>query len=421
MLRSEVGRQTGVRFTPTLAFVADALPDNARTIEDLLDKARAADAQVREVVRRQRRTPARPTRTASRTSDEDEPTTRTAHRGMTQQSTTPDGLVIVDKPAGFTSHDVVAKMRGIASTRRVGHAGTLDPMATGVLVLGVREGHQAARPPRADREGVPRHDPARPGHRHRRRRGRDHRVLGRRLGASPARPSTPASPSSPATSCRCRRRSAPSRSTASGRTRGCAAGEEFEIPARPVTVSSLHRSTTCARRGRRGRHRRRRPGRLRRLLLRHLHPGPGPRPRRRPRRRRSPDRAAAHPGRPVRAGPARTLDQLQQELTRHADRRGGGGRVPPLGRRRASGPSCCSTAYGSNAPGTAGAGRGVRPRASASSRWWRSRGKAKILAGFATVTARARRPGHAGSIPGARSSPGLPSHPPAPSRRRRPA
>ncbi|MBW1601217.1 tRNA pseudouridine(55) synthase TruB [Streptomyces sp. JJ66] len=49
----------------------------------------------------------------------------------------PDGLVIVDKPTGFTSHDVVAKMRGIARTRRVGHAGTLDPMATGVLVLGL--------------------------------------------------------------------------------------------------------------------------------------------------------------------------------------------------------------------------------------------------------------------------------------------
>ncbi|MFJ4685808.1 tRNA pseudouridine(55) synthase TruB [Streptomyces sp. NPDC088789] len=57
---------------------------------------------------------------------------------MTQQPTTPDGLVIVDKPSGFTSHDVVAKMRGIARTRRVGHAGTLDPMATGVLVLGVQ-------------------------------------------------------------------------------------------------------------------------------------------------------------------------------------------------------------------------------------------------------------------------------------------
>ncbi|MFI6696711.1 30S ribosome-binding factor RbfA [Streptomyces sp. NPDC050433] len=49
VLRSEVGRQTGVRFTPTLAFVPDALPDNARTIEDLLDRARAKDAEVREV------------------------------------------------------------------------------------------------------------------------------------------------------------------------------------------------------------------------------------------------------------------------------------------------------------------------------------------------------------------------------------
>ena len=48
-----------------------------------------------------------------------------------------DGLVIVDKPAGWTSYDVVARMRRLARTRRVGHSGTLDPMATGVLVLGV--------------------------------------------------------------------------------------------------------------------------------------------------------------------------------------------------------------------------------------------------------------------------------------------
>ena len=51
--------------------------------------------------------------------------------------TTPDGLLIVDKPAGWTSHDVVARCRRLCGTRRVGHAGTLDPMATGVLVLGV--------------------------------------------------------------------------------------------------------------------------------------------------------------------------------------------------------------------------------------------------------------------------------------------
>ncbi|MGN9838124.1 tRNA pseudouridine(55) synthase TruB [Nonomuraea sp. H19] len=49
------------------------------------------------------------------------------------------GLIIVDKPADWTSHDVVAKMRRIAGTRRVGHAGTLDPMATGVLVIGVEK------------------------------------------------------------------------------------------------------------------------------------------------------------------------------------------------------------------------------------------------------------------------------------------
>jgi len=49
----------------------------------------------------------------------------------------PDGLVVVDKPASWTSHDVVARTRRLAGTRKVGHAGTLDPMATGVLVLGV--------------------------------------------------------------------------------------------------------------------------------------------------------------------------------------------------------------------------------------------------------------------------------------------
>ena len=50
---------------------------------------------------------------------------------------TADGLVVVDKPAGLSSHDVVARVRRLAGTRKVGHAGTLDPMATGVLVLGV--------------------------------------------------------------------------------------------------------------------------------------------------------------------------------------------------------------------------------------------------------------------------------------------
>src|ERR1044072_5534891 len=54
-----------------------------------------------------------------------------------QRVTVPPGLVVVDKPAGLTSHDVVARVRRILGTRKVGHAGTLDPMATGVLVLGI--------------------------------------------------------------------------------------------------------------------------------------------------------------------------------------------------------------------------------------------------------------------------------------------
>ncbi|MFJ8436909.1 tRNA pseudouridine(55) synthase TruB [Kitasatospora sp. NPDC094019] len=56
---------------------------------------------------------------------------------MKRKGTAPDGLVIVDKPEGITSHGVVAKLRWLAGTRKVGHAGTLDPMATGVLVIGV--------------------------------------------------------------------------------------------------------------------------------------------------------------------------------------------------------------------------------------------------------------------------------------------
>jgi tRNA pseudouridine55 synthase len=56
---------------------------------------------------------------------------------MSPRKEGPSGLVIVDKPGGLTSHGVVSRMRRLAGTRRVGHAGTLDPMATGVLVIGV--------------------------------------------------------------------------------------------------------------------------------------------------------------------------------------------------------------------------------------------------------------------------------------------
>ena len=97
--------------------------------------------------------------------------------------TAASGLVIVDKPAGLTSHDVVARVRRLAGTRRVGHAGTLDPMATGVLVVGVEKatrllGHLALT--EKEYTATIRLGQA---HRHRRRRGRDHRrgIGGRRL------------------------------------------------------------------------------------------------------------------------------------------------------------------------------------------------------------------------------------------------
>jgi tRNA pseudouridine55 synthase len=62
---------------------------------------------------------------------------RAARAQQPRRPTAPDGLLVVDKPQGWTSHDVVARLRHLAGTRKVGHAGTLDPMATGVLVIGV--------------------------------------------------------------------------------------------------------------------------------------------------------------------------------------------------------------------------------------------------------------------------------------------
>jgi tRNA pseudouridine55 synthase len=55
----------------------------------------------------------------------------------TPDADVPPGLLLVDKPGGMTSHDVVARARRVLSVRKVGHAGTLDPMATGLLILGV--------------------------------------------------------------------------------------------------------------------------------------------------------------------------------------------------------------------------------------------------------------------------------------------
>ncbi len=67
------------------------------------------------------------------------------------------GILVVDKPAGWTSHDVVGRVRHLAGTRRVGHAGTLDPMATGVLVVLVGRATRAAEFAEAQAKGYAAH------------------------------------------------------------------------------------------------------------------------------------------------------------------------------------------------------------------------------------------------------------------------
>ncbi len=62
---------------------------------------------------------------------------RPGRHNSSMRSEPEPGLVVVDKPGGMTSHDVVGRLRRILGTRKIGHAGTLDPMATGVLVCGV--------------------------------------------------------------------------------------------------------------------------------------------------------------------------------------------------------------------------------------------------------------------------------------------
>src|SRR5699024_3322338 len=64
------------------------------------------------------------------------PATKTHIRNRIRMAADNSGLILIDKPAGWTSHDVVSRTRKIAGTRKVGHAGTLDPMATGMLVIG---------------------------------------------------------------------------------------------------------------------------------------------------------------------------------------------------------------------------------------------------------------------------------------------
>ncbi|EFF93419.1 LOW QUALITY PROTEIN: tRNA pseudouridine synthase B, partial [Streptomyces sp. e14] len=274
---------------------------------------------------------------------------------MTSKPTPPDGLVIVDKPSGFTSHDVVAKMRGIAKTRRVGHAGTLDPMATGVLVLGVERatkllGHLAL----TEKEYV----------------GTV------RLGQNTLTDDAEGEITSSTDASEVTREAidtavakltgdimqVPSKVSAI-KINGVRSykrareGEEFEIPARPVTVSSfrvydlrdavaddgtpvldLVVSVVCS------------SGTYIRALARDLG--------RRPRRRRSPHGAAPHPRRPVQAGRGQDAGPAPAGADRDAGRRGRRRGVPALGRRRTP----RQAAHQRRPPGDARRVRGPRPR-----------------------------------------------------------
>ena len=188
-----------------------------------------------------------------RMADEYEPTpmrielleTRDAHRSChaarrvgaaTRPAVTTSGILLVDKPGGVTSHDVVSRARRALGTRKVGHAGTLDPMATGLLHSGRRQFDQAADLSGRLGQGVHGDDPARAELDDRRRRWRALRGRGCHRHHR-ARSSTPRSPPSPARSRRC-----PSSFSAikvDGRRsyERARSGEEVALAARAVTVS----------------------------------------------------------------------------------------------------------------------------------------------------------------------------------------
>ena len=143
-----------------------------------------------------------------------------------------DGVLVVDKPQGLTSHDVVAVARRCLKEQRIGHTGTLDPLATGVLPLACGRATRLVRFLVRVGQGLRRDDPVRPDDRllrHHRDRSRAARAACRR-----ARRSRPRSSRCAATTCRCRRRSRRRRSPASARTRW--RGEQSLSTLEPVPV-----------------------------------------------------------------------------------------------------------------------------------------------------------------------------------------
>ena len=242
----------------------------------------------------------------------------------------PGGLVIVDKPGGMTSHDVVARIRRMAGTRRVGHAGTLDPMATGVLVVGVEKatrllGHLSL----ADKEYLATIR------------------LGQATDTDDAEGAVIASDSAAGVSEDAVRAAiVPLTGEIQQVPPGISAikvdgkrayrltreGAAPELKARPVTVAAFEITGSPPERG---------PARRRRgrdLLQRYLCPRPGPRSGGRAGRGRPPDHAA--PG-PLRALPDRDgADPGRTGRALHGDAAGrrGRGRIPPARPDRGAGP-----------------------------------------------------------------------------------
>ena len=232
-LRSFVGKQLGIRLTPEPGVHRRRDPRDRRPPRGPPQGGQGARRRRWPPPRPAPSTPARPTptrRTArpTRSPRADEPGAEEPGRAR-PLSPTPDGILVVDKPQGWTSHDVVARARRLCATRKVGHAGTLDPMATGVLVLGVgratrlltflvgcdKDYAATIRLGQAtvtdDAEGEVTSAPGAP--------GIDRDAV--RRGGSRA---------SPATSSRCRARSARSRSRASAPTTACGPASRSSWP-----------------------------------------------------------------------------------------------------------------------------------------------------------------------------------------------
>ena len=269
------------------------------------------------------------------------------------------GLLVVDKPAGWTSHDVVARVRRLAGTRRVGHAGTLDPMATGVLVLGIDRGTklltflvgcdksyaatirlgQSTITDDAEGEtsallGVP-----------------DARALEAELPAAVAAPDGRHRAGAQLGERDQGRRRAQLRPGPRRRRRRAARPPGDGEPLRRARGAP----GTDAGRGRAaGRRRRRRRGGRR--LVGHLRAGPGPRPRRPPRGRWPPHGAAPHPGRPLRprrrptrsrSSPRRPSGGTRRHTPAAGGRGGAGAAARARGERR--GGACASATASASA------------------------------------------------------------------------